>query len=65
MEKFIRVSDKDKDAPAVFTAEDIANNYRGVGVWVWNEGKWDCSKCGCTSRDRSAFCKYCGSLNGR
>ena len=65
MEKFIRVSDINKDHAPVYTAEEIANSFRGVGVWVKNGDKWDCGHCGCTSRDRSEFCKFCGSLNGR
>ena len=72
MEKFIRVSDikyvsdpcKDHDV-TVFTAEEIADRTRGVGVWVNNGDKWVCSNCGCGSRERSEFCKYCGARNGR
>lgn len=65
MEKFIRVSDINKDHAPIFTAEEIADRTRGVGVWVENGGKVICSNCGCGSRERSEFCKYCGARNGR
>lgn len=63
MEKFIRVVDKDKDHPTVYTAEEIADNVRGVGEWVWRNGKAYCTRCGAASRDGKRFCQYCGSRN--
>ena len=64
MEKFIRVVDKDNDHPTVYTAEEIADNVRGVGEWVWNGEKYLCTVCGALSRDGKRFCGYCGARNG-
>ena len=63
MEKFIRVSDINKDHAPVYTAEEIADSYRGVGSWVWNGDVFLCTSCGCGSKDDKRFCKYCGSRN--
>ena len=65
MEKYIRVSDINKDHAPIFTAEEIADKTRGVGTWVQVGDKWVCTNCGCGSRERSEFCKYCGARNGR
>ena len=61
MEKYIRVSEMNKDRPAVFTAEEIADNVRGVGKWIWNGDKFICPVCACGSRDGRRFCQYCGA----
>lgn len=63
MEKFVRVSDIGKDRPTVYTAEEIADVFRGVGVWVKVGDKYVCNNCGCGSRDPKKFCGYCGSRN--
>lgn len=63
MEKYVRVSDLNKDTPAVYTAEEIADMYRGIGVWVKVGDKIYCPNCGCASRDPKKFCTYCGSRN--
>lgn len=63
MEKFIRVSDINKDHAPVYTAEEIADMYRGVGTWVQVGDKWACTECGCGSRDPKRFCGYCGARN--
>ena len=63
MEKYIRVSELSKDKPTVYTADEIADIVRGVGVWVKVGDKWACNNCGCYSRDPKNFCGYCGSRN--
>lgn len=63
MEKFIRVSDMNKDHAPVYTAEEIADNARGVASWMWNGEMFICTNCGSGSRDDKRFCKYCGSRN--
>lgn len=61
MEKFVRVSDIGKDKPAIYTAEEIADNVRGVGRWIWDGSHYICDKCGCKSREGKRFCGYCGA----
>lgn len=67
MEKFVRVSDIGKEHAPVYTAEQIADNVRGVGCWLWNGANFVCSNCNCGSRENRRFCKYCGARmeNGR
>lgn len=67
MEKFVRVSDIGKEHAPVYTAEQIADSYRGVGEWLpWGQNVV-CGKCHSISRDGGKFCKYCGARmeNGR
>lgn len=67
MEKFVRVSDIGKEHAPVYTAEQIADSYRGVGEWHdWGNNVM-CGNCSAISRDRNRFCKYCGARmeNGR
>ena len=61
MEKYVRVSEMNKDHPVVFTAEEIVDNARGVGSWMWNGANFVCSNCICGSRESSRFCKFCGA----
>ena len=64
MEKFIRVSDINKEKYNVLTAEEIADSVRGVMYWEWNGVNFICTKCGCASRENSRFCKFCGARRG-
>ena len=64
MEKYIRVSDINKDHAPVYTAEEIADNYRGAEGWEWDGSKYVCKKCRCKTADYGRFCKFCGSHNG-
>lgn len=61
MEKYVRASDVGKDRAKVFTAEEIADNVRGVGRWFYNGSVYLCENCGCGSKDKSRYCKYCGA----
>ena len=61
MEKYIKVFDIEKEHPQVFSGEEIADSVRGVVPWIWNGSVWKCGKCGCGSKDKSRFCKYCGA----
>ena len=68
MEKYVRVTDikldttlQLKEHPAILTAEEIADNLRGVGSWVWNGTNYLCDVCGCGSRENNRFCKFCGA----
>lgn len=63
MEKFVRVSDIGKEHAPVYTAEQIADSYRGVGEWVKVGDKDYCPNCGCASREPKRFCAYCGARN--
>ena len=63
MEKYIRVCEAAKEQPTIYTAEEIADNVRGVGEWQWDGSKYICPKCGCGSRDGKRFCGYCGERN--
>ena len=61
MEKYVRVNAMNKEHPTVYTAEEIADNVRGVGWWIWNGANFVCSNCNCGSREDSRFCKFCGA----
>ena len=67
MEKFVRVSDIGKEHAQVYTAEQIADSYRGVGAWHSYGYNVVCSNCSCIASAPSRFCKYCGARmeNGR
>ena len=62
MDKYIRVSDLNKEKPTVLTGEEIADNVRGSGKWSYNyNGTPICDKCGAANKSGKNFCTYCGA----